>query len=194
MANLVLGSQVLLLDGLEPSQREALVQALAPIEAEYTAHAALQHSEPQVELGHCSPLTWLQQQQEEDKREKEEAVYLSYLGLHLGVGHEVGRGFGGFEPSFTAVRNLSRVLVARDTGHAINLVGPPGVGKSAVAEVAARLLGRPFTRISCSRSLTAEDLFGSYRPTLDPTSGQVLFLWCIQDALPLQGWYRFPAC
>ena len=69
------------------------------------------------------------------------------------------------------------MLIARDTGHAVNLVGPPGIGKSAVAEVAASLLGRSFTRISCSRSLTVDDLFGSYRPTLDAHSGEILFLF-----------------
>ena len=75
------------------------------------------------------------------------------------------------------MRNLSRILLARDTGHVMDLIGPPGVGKSAVVEVAARLLERPFTRISCSASLTVDDMFGSYRPSLDRASGQVLFLF-----------------
>ena len=52
-----------------------------------------------------------------------------------------------------------------------------GIGKSAVVEVAAKLLGRQFTRISCSSGLTVDDLFGTYRPTLDTMSGKVVFLF-----------------
>lgn len=180
MANLALGGHVLLLDQLDPAARAAMVAALADVETRYSETALDQHADPDPNRGHYDRFdegcgTWLTTGT--DRRQ----MILSYLGFHLGGGAEAPAdtvyGFGGFEPSFSAVRNLSRVLIARDTGHAINLVGPPGIGKSAVAEVAATLLGRPFTRISCSRSLTVDDLFGSYRPTLDQASGQILFLF-----------------
>ena len=168
MANLALGAQVLLLDQLEPTQRAAVVAALEPIEVGHTASCAGQHAEPDEEAGHYERTRWL--------RHGPHGTHLEYLGFRLSGTPDVVD-FGRFEPSCSAVRNLSRVLIARDTGHAVNLIGPPGIGKSAVVEVAAGMLRRPFTRISCSRSLTVDDLFGSYRPTLDTPSGEVLFLF-----------------
>jgi hypothetical protein len=161
--------QVLLLDQLEPYQRKAVANALEPLEATYTPSCAGQHDEPSDEAGHFARNGWLQH--------GAHGTHLAYLGLRLSALPHGVSSFGSFEPSYSAVRNLSRVLIARDTGHAVNLVGPPGIGKSAVAEVAAALLGRPFTRISCSRSLTLDDLLGSYRPTLDGPSGEILFLF-----------------
>ena len=64
---------------------------------------------------HCDARAWLVC--------RAEGNYLSYLDLFLGSGPV---DFGGFAPSFTAVRNLSRLLLSRDTGHPVNLVGPPG--------------------------------------------------------------------
>lgn len=192
LANLALGAQVLLLDQLQPGRRSALIAALQTVETAFSLSCAEQHAEPDDELGHFRRQTWL--------THGPFGTHLSYLGFRLSTA--IVRDFGRFEPSYSAVRNLARVLIARDTGHAINLVGPPGIGKSAVAEVAAQLLGRPFTRISCSRSLTVgprpapesygrvlttprvawhvaqvDDLFGSYRPSLDAASGEVLFLF-----------------
>lgn len=166
LANLVLGAQVLLLDQLDKRQRAIAIDALRAVEAKYTALAPEQHADPDRAHGHYDRSHWV--------RGEGSSTYLSYLGLRVGCAvHDIGS----FEPSFSAVRNLSRVLIARDTGHTVNLVGPPGIGKSAVTEVAAKLLRRPFTRISCSRSLTVDDLFGSYRPTLDRASGQIIFLF-----------------
>jgi hypothetical protein len=46
----------------------------------------------------------------------------------------------------------------------LNLIGPPGVGKTYVCEVAAKIVGRPFARISCCSSTSWDDLFGMGAP------------------------------
>ena len=57
------------------------------------------------------------------------------------------------------------------------LVGPPGIGKTAIAEVAAEILGKRFVRICCSKNLSVEDLFGTYLP-LDKKSNDMIFNFC----------------
>ena len=198
LANLALGGHVLFIDQLSsPTQREAAIRAVGVVEAAHsrervgmnvgTVDASLsvlvteQHAEPDAAHGHAGQLTWLRTLADGSRA-------LNFLGFRLPRGAD--EGFGGFEPSLSAVRNLARVLVARDTGHAINLVGPPGIGKTAVVEATARLLGRPFTRISCSRSLSVDDLFGAYRPSLDVPSGEVVFTFergALAAAIEAQG-------
>ncbi|CAH1795989.1 unnamed protein product [Owenia fusiformis] len=63
---------------------------------------------------------------------------------------------------------VSKLLIGHYTGHVMNLLGPPGVGKSKITEVFARhVLKRQFIRISCSSCLSADDLFGTFTPCLD---------------------------
>ena len=168
MENMVLGLHVLLFDRLDVPQRLIITKSLEAVENNHVADPSSLHADPTAGSGQYSRERWVYQGEDGSRR-------LAYLGLEVDTSFTDD--LGTFEPSFTSVRSLSRMLMARDTGHAINLVGPPGIGKSAVAEVAARLLRRPYTRISCSRSLTLDDLFGSYKPVLDPESGQILFLF-----------------
>lgn len=161
LLNLVLGGQILLLDQLEKPARDELAAEMARVGAAYCGQAAKQQlADPDASSGHCAQSDWVVNVRGE--------AHLRYLGFRLPGAcskraSEERVDFGRFEPSFSSVRNLSRILAARDTGHAINLVGPPGIGKSAVVEAAAQLLGRRFIRISCSSSLTVDDLFGTYR-------------------------------
>ena len=137
VANLVLGCQVLLLDQLDTAARAPIVAAITELEARYMAGAVEQHADPDASQGHTAQPGWLRAPSSGDTHH-----LLSYLGFRLDCAADAAD-FGHFEPSTSAVRNLSRVLIARDTGHAVNLVGPPGIGKSAVAEAAATLLGKP---------------------------------------------------
>lgn len=77
-----------------------------------------------------------------------------------------------------AVANLARMITMQNLrNQPLALEGPPGVGKSMLAEAAARLLGLGFVRVSCSNSLSVEDLFGSFAPAApgDDSGRGVLF-------------------
>jgi hypothetical protein len=63
--------------------------------------------------------------------------FLRHWRLQLGSSTEETA--GSFVLSPTAVANVARIICARDTGHPICLVGPPGIGKSKVVEVSAKV-------------------------------------------------------
>jgi hypothetical protein len=63
--------------------------------------------------------------------------YLRHWRLHLGS--TTDDPVGSFVLSPTAVANVARIICARDTGHPICLVGPPGIGKSKVVEISAKV-------------------------------------------------------
>eukprot|EP00808_Paulinella_micropora_P028604 g36972.t1 len=69
--------------------------------------------------------------------------------------------------SRTTVENLLRLQAAQHAQLPLLLMGPPGIGKTQVVKFAAQLMGRKFVRISCSTSMTVEDLVGSYIPSRD---------------------------
>ena len=48
----------------------------------------------------------------------------------------------------------------------MNLKGPPGIGKTAICDVASQMLNRKFIRICFSESMQLEDLMGSYIPVM----------------------------
>ena len=54
----------------------------------------------------------------------------------------------------------------------LNIVGPPGAGKTLGCEVGARLLDRKFFRVSCSANASWDDLFGM---TLPGDDGEFVF-------------------
>uniref|UniRef100_A0A1I8I014 AAA_5 domain-containing protein n=2 Tax=Macrostomum lignano TaxID=282301 RepID=A0A1I8I014_9PLAT len=67
---------------------------------------------------------------------------------------------------------LSHLLIAHYTESVVNLVGPPGVGKTQITRIFAEsVLKKKFIRISCSSDLSQEDLFGSFVPTAHSNSG-----------------------
>jgi MoxR-like ATPase len=55
--------------------------------------------------------------------------------------------------SKTAIRNIFRIICASETKLSLNLKGPPGIGKSAICEVASQILKKKFVRICCSESM-----------------------------------------
>jgi midasin (ATPase involved in ribosome maturation) len=59
---------------------------------------------------------------------------------------------------------------------ALLLQGPPGVGKTAVVEAAAKTIGQRVVRINFSASTSPEQLFGSIMPLMD-SSGNRVFEW-----------------
>jgi midasin len=67
------------------------------------------------------------------------------------------------------------VFAAITSGSSLLLEGPPGIGKTAVVNQVARLLGHRCERINFSASTTSEQLFGSIIPRW--CNGERLFQW-----------------
>lgn len=64
-----------------------------------------------------------------------------------------------------ALKVLNYLLIAHYAYSNINLVGPPGTGKTKLVQVfAEKVLKKEFIRISCSDDLSQDDLFGTYLP------------------------------
>ncbi|CAK70457.1 unnamed protein product, partial (macronuclear) [Paramecium tetraurelia] len=79
---------------------------------------------------------------------------------------------------------LQRIYSAFSTKYIPCLIGPPGVGKSAIAQELANITKKKFCRICCSDSLSAEDLFGSYAPKIE--NDKVVFVFqqgCLAQAI-----------
>ena len=75
----------------------------------------------------------------------------------------------------TLINNLARVFTANFARSALLLEGPPGVGKTAVVLLAARLLGVQCERINFSSSTTLDQLIGSIIPVC--IDGKRVFAW-----------------
>ncbi|CAD8210097.1 unnamed protein product [Paramecium pentaurelia] len=76
-------------------------------------------------------------------------------------------------PSTTKI--LQRIYSAISTQYIPCLIGPPGVGKSAIAQEVASIIKKEHCRVCCSDSLSVEDLFGSYAPKID--NNKVVFIF-----------------
>jgi len=61
------------------------------------------------------------------------------------------------------IKHIFNIICAAYTKNSLNLIGPPGVGKTAICEIVSNLLGYKFVRIACSESQKIEDLFGGYQ-------------------------------
>ncbi|CAD8213707.1 unnamed protein product [Paramecium octaurelia] len=70
---------------------------------------------------------------------------------------------------------IQRIYSAFSTKYIPCLIGPPGVGKSAIAQEIANIIKKKFCRICCSDSLSVEDLFGSYAPKIE--NNKVVFVF-----------------
>ncbi|CAD8212832.1 unnamed protein product [Paramecium pentaurelia] len=75
----------------------------------------------------------------------------------------------------TTNKILQRIYSAITTQYIPCLVGPPGVGKSAIAQEFAKIMKQQFCRVCCSDSLSAEDLFGSYAPKIENNKVSFVF-------------------
>jgi hypothetical protein len=84
------------------------------------------------------------------------------------------------------VLNMARILAASTIQGPLLLEGPPGIGKTAVVEHVASLLGYPCERINLSGSVTVGQLLGSYVPQV--VGGQRVFAW--QDGVLMQALKR----
>ncbi|CAK84281.1 unnamed protein product (macronuclear) [Paramecium tetraurelia] len=67
----------------------------------------------------------------------------------------------------STIKILQRIYSAITTNYIPCLIGPPGVGKSAIASEFASIIKKEHCRVCCSDSLSVEDLFGSYAPKID---------------------------
>ena len=64
----------------------------------------------------------------------------------------------------SVLNNISRILFSLHSSNRQLLAGPPGVGKTKIIEVLARMLGYNVVRINFSSNTTFEDLIGSFVP------------------------------
>ncbi len=48
------------------------------------------------------------------------------------------------------IKNIFNIICSAYTNNSLNLIGPPGVGKTAICEIVSKLLGLNFVRIACS--------------------------------------------
>ena len=77
----------------------------------------------------------------------------------------------------TLIEQLARLFISIVSDSALLLVGPPGVGKTAVVHQVCKLLGAECERINFSSSTTLEQLFGSIMPQQTPLQGRREFQW-----------------
>ena len=76
---------------------------------------------------------------------------------------------------------MARVMVSLSTETPLLLVGPPGVGKTAVVESCGRVLDFNPVRINMTANTTLDTLIGSYIPR--HTSTGIVFQWHSGDML-----------
>ncbi|WIA29986.1 hypothetical protein OEZ86_000084 [Tetradesmus obliquus] len=78
-------------------------------------------------------------------------------------------------PTPSLVSNMARILAASTVQGPLLLEGPPGIGKTAVVQQVACLLGFACERINFSANTTQEQLLGSFIPKV--VGGQRVFAW-----------------
>eukprot|EP00882_Tetradesmus_deserticola_P023628 GHRQ01025724.1.p1 GENE.GHRQ01025724.1~~GHRQ01025724.1.p1 ORF type:complete len:228 (+),score=124.71 GHRQ01025724.1:779-1462(+) len=78
-------------------------------------------------------------------------------------------------PTPSLVSNMARILAASTVQGPLLLEGPPGIGKTAVVQQVAALLGFSCERINFSANTTLEQLLGSFIPQV--VAGQRVFAW-----------------
>ncbi|CAF2953951.1 unnamed protein product [Rotaria sp. Silwood2] len=64
----------------------------------------------------------------------------------------------------SVLNNISRIIFSLHSSNRQLLAGPPGVGKTKIIEVLAKMLGYDVVRINFSSNTTFEDLIGSFVP------------------------------
>ena len=89
-------------------------------------------------------------------------------------------------PVKTTVENVARVLVCLYTETPLLLVGPPGVGKTAVVQGCGKLMSNPPVRINMTANTSLDTLIGCYIPR--HTSSGVVFQW--HDGEMLKAWRK----
>jgi MoxR-like ATPase len=95
-------------------------------------------------------------------------------------------------PTATLINNVARIFAANYTGHPLLLEGPPGIGKTAVVEAVAKLMGIECERINLSGNTTLDQLIGSIVPS--SVGGQRVFSWHdgkLVQALRSRQWILF---
>lgn len=75
----------------------------------------------------------------------------------------------------SVVTNMARIFAATTVRGSLLLEGPPGIGKTAVVQQVAAVLGVSCERINLSANTTTEQLFGSFVPQV--LAGQRVFAW-----------------
>jgi hypothetical protein len=75
----------------------------------------------------------------------------------------------------SVINNMARIFAATTVQGPLLLEGPPGIGKTAVVQQVAALLGYSCERINFSANTTLEQLLGSYIPKV--VAGQRVFAW-----------------
>jgi len=75
----------------------------------------------------------------------------------------------------TTLRNAMRIVRAQQTNRPLLLEGNPGVGKTAIVSLLAKLCGRPLTRVNLSEQTDLMDLFGADAPAEGERLGN--FVW-----------------
>ena len=85
-------------------------------------------------------------------------------------------------PTKTLIMNIARIFAANVSNSPLLLEGPPGIGKTAVVNQVAMLLGVECERINFSSNTTIEHLYGSMVPRC--VEGNRIFQW--QDGKLLQ--------
>lgn len=73
------------------------------------------------------------------------------------------------------VLSMARIMAAATVQGLLLLEGPPGIGKTAVCEQMATLLGYGCERINVSANTTLDQLLGSYMPKM--VAGSRMFVW-----------------
>jgi MoxR-like ATPase len=81
----------------------------------------------------------------------------------------------GMQFTATTVKNVARIFVSGAAGAPLLMVGPPGIGKTAIVCAVAQLLGQRVERINFSANTSIDQLFGSIVPCV--IGGQRVFSW-----------------
>ena len=75
----------------------------------------------------------------------------------------------------TCINQLAHLFASVLSGYPILVIGPPGIGKTAMINQVCKIIGRKPERINCSANTTTEQLFGSLIPKLE--NGKRVFKW-----------------